>query len=367
MKKIKLTSIFLSAAFCAAVISGCKGSEHSPVVENDNSINNESSFSISSDDVSDLSSTATSSNTAASSSAAASSSTTASSSTATSSSTALYENSSSENESAQPPQSVETSSKQNTSSESEAQTPTTVHTHNYTSKTVSASCNEKGFTTYTCSCGDQYVSDYVEALGHNYAKNVVKPTCENDGYTEYTCSRCNDRYTDNKTPALGHSWGEWKTVKEATASSEGEQRSKCSNCGQTKSESIPKLKADANSYTYRVVEIVNEERAKAGLSELVIDNTLMDYAQLRSREIVDKFAHERPGGANPLNYVMKLDGISYSGENIAYGQSSPESVMTSWMNSQGHHDNIMSSKFTKIGVGCYEYNGRLYWTQIFAG
>ncbi|MFQ9425354.1 MAG: CAP domain-containing protein [Anaerovoracaceae bacterium] len=37
------------------------------------------------------------------------------------------------------------------------------------------------------------------------------------------------------------------------------------------------------------------------------------------------------------------------------------------MNSPGHRSNILSSDFAYIGVGCYEANGRLYWTQIFAG
>ena len=55
------------------------------------------------------------------------------------------------------------------------------------------------------------------------------------------------------------------------------------------------------------------------------------------------------------------------GENIAYGQSSPEAVMNAWMNSSGHRANILNADFDKIGVGVVRSGGRLYWVQLFAG
>ena len=47
------------------------------------------------------------------------------------------------------------------------------------------------------------------------------------------------------------------------------------------------------------------------------------------------------------------------------GQTSPEKVMESWMNSSGHRANILSSDFTLIGVGFYESGGEYYWVQNF--
>ena len=42
--------------------------------------------------------------------------------------------------------------------------------------------------------------------------------------------------------------------------------------------------------------------------------------------------------------------------------------MNSWMNSSGHRANILSSNFTKLGVGvAKDSNGRLYWSQMFIG
>ena len=54
------------------------------------------------------------------------------------------------------------------------------------------------------------------------------------------------------------------------------------------------------------------------------------------------------------------------GENIAYGQKTPEQVMEGWMNSQGHRANILNPNFTAIGVGYYQNSrGVSYWTQLF--
>jgi len=116
-----------------------------------------------------------------------------------------------------------------------------------------------------------------------------------------------------------------------------------------------------------VITIVNQERAKAGLSPLTEDTSLSAGALLRSQEIVTKFAHERPNGEQ--GYELAFDaGYNTVGENIAYGYDSAASVMEAWMNSPGHRENIMNSGFTHIGVGCFRgSNGQLYWTQLFGG
>ena len=104
----------------------------------------------------------------------------------------------------------------------------TAHTHSYTAAVTAPTCTEQGYTTYTCSCGDSYKSDYKDALGHDYqngtctrcgAKDpgatpphthdyksvVTKPTCTQAGYTTYTCS-CGSSYKTDYTAALGHDY-----------------------------------------------------------------------------------------------------------------------------------------------------------------
>lgn len=80
----------------------------------------------------------------------------------------------------------------------------------------------------------------------------------------------------------------------------------------------------------------------------------------------NRFSHTRPSGASCFTALTEA-GVSYTraGENIAYGQSTPEAVVQSWMSSSGHRANILSSSFTTIGIGCTVVNGTAYWAQLF--
>ena len=82
--------------------------------------------------------------------------------------------------------------------------PETVHTHKYEAKVTAPTCTENGYTTYTCSCGDSYISKEVAALGHSEDAVVTDPTCTEEGFTTYTCSECGNIRTDDVTPAAGH-------------------------------------------------------------------------------------------------------------------------------------------------------------------
>ena len=121
------------------------------------------------------------------------------------------------------------------------------------------------------------------------------------------------------------------------------------------------------TFAEQVVDLVNAERAKAGLSSLTSDKSIESAALVRAKEIETSFSHTRPNGSS-FSTVLKENGISYqgSGENIAWGQRTPEEVMKGWMNSEGHRANILNSRFTKIGVGYYQNSaGTNYWTQLF--
>lgn len=115
-----------------------------------------------------------------------------------------------------------------------------------------------------------------------------------------------------------------------------------------------------------ILSLVNAERRAAGVGELVLNESLCASAQVRAEEISRVWSHNRPDGSSCFTAIT----ISYrtAGENIAYGQSTPQAVMTSWMNSAGHRENILTADFTQLGVGCYRAeNGILYWVQLFIG
>ena len=123
---------------------------------------------------------------------------------------------------------------------------------------------------------------------------------------------------------------------------------------------------DYEQYEDEVIRLVNKERTARGLPKLKKRNDLVPLANTRAKEIVSKFDHVRPDGRNSFT-ILSDNNIQYSsvGENIAYGQDTPEYAMKCWMDSKGHRENILSTKFNGIGVGCYEHNGTLYWVQLF--
>lgn len=126
----------------------------------------------------------------------------------------------------------------------------------------------------------------------------------------------------------------------------------------------PEAEDTAAAYAAEVIELVNQERAKAGLSALKQDEKAMQAAQLRAKEIHTSFSHTRPDGSSCFTALQEV-GASYraAGENIALGQKSPQEVVQAWMASEGHRANILSEKYSAIGVGYYE-NG---WVQMFLG
>ena len=86
---------------------------------------------------------------------------------------------------------------------------------------------------------------------HNYTEEVTAPTCTEKGFTTYTCE-CGESYTDNEVAATGHTYGEWVVVKEATETEKGLKERKCVNCDVKESEETP-LKEHEHSYTEKVV------------------------------------------------------------------------------------------------------------------
>jgi len=138
----------------------------------------------------------------------------------------------------------------------------------------------------------------------------------------------------------------------------------------TKTVTAPNL-TENNKLEKEVVTLVNQERAKQGLAPLKENVQLSNVARTKSEDMVAKnyFSHTSPTYGSPFD-MMKKFGITYTaaGENIAMGQQTAASVMSSWMNSPGHKANILSKNFTEIGVGiAKDKSGSIYWTQQFIG
>lgn len=120
-------------------------------------------------------------------------------------------------------------------------------------------------------------------------------------------------------------------------------------------------------YAKQVLSLVNTERAKEGLAPLSWNTQVAKAAGVRAVEIQTSFSHTRPNGSN-FSTVLRENGVNYrgTGENIAWGQKTPEQVVNAWMNSAGHRANIMNKNFTTLGVGYVQNtNGTPYWVQLF--
>ncbi len=130
---------------------------------------------------------------------------------------------------------------------------------------------------------------------------------------------------------------------------------------------IPLQDPQTTSLEEQVVKLVNEERAKAGLKPLTINWEASRVARYKSEDMKNNnyFSHTSPTYGSPFDMLKKFN-VNYTaaGENIARGQKTAEAVMKAWMNSEGHRKNILSDKFTEIGVG-YADGSSPYWTQIF--
>ena len=131
---------------------------------------------------------------------------------------------------------------------------------------------------------------------------------------------------------------------------------------------IPQVEEAVLAYENEVIRLVNAERSKNGLSPLTANWELSRVARYKSQDMADNgyFSPTSPTYGTPFQ-MMKSFGLSFrtAGENIAYGQRTPQAVVNAWMNSSGHRANILSSSYTQIGVG-YVASGN-YWTQMFMG
>ena len=78
----------------------------------------------------------------------------------------------------------------------------------------------------------------LPALGHDWTEgDATTATCTAAGSVTYVCSRCGETRTE-ASAALGHSWGEWEVVREATREEEGLARRTCARCGETQERAV---------------------------------------------------------------------------------------------------------------------------------
>jgi uncharacterized protein YkwD len=118
----------------------------------------------------------------------------------------------------------------------------------------------------------------------------------------------------------------------------------------------------------QMLELVNEERAKAGLDPLVPDPELTEVARRHAADMFARgyFAHRSPDGLDPFDRINAA-GISFqtAGENLALAPT-VSIAHRGLMNSPGHRANILNTDFGRAGIGIVQGGMRgLMVTQLF--
>jgi uncharacterized YkwD family protein len=120
----------------------------------------------------------------------------------------------------------------------------------------------------------------------------------------------------------------------------------------------------------QMLNLINQERARYGLTPLKADLQVTKVARVKSQEMISRnyFSHQSPTYGSPFD-MLKRFGITYrtAGENIA-GNNTVTAAHKALMNSSGHRANILSRNFTHIGIGVVpggQYG--MMFTQMFVG
>jgi len=116
--------------------------------------------------------------------------------------------------------------------------------------------------------------------------------------------------------------------------------------------------ADAGAFSapsagaYTLLADTNLQRRSSGEADLHLNGQLTAAAEAKAEDMAakDYWAHVSPSGEQPWDFISQ-SGYSYrgAGENLAYGFSSLDDVITGWMNSASHRANMLNSAFYDVG------------------
>lgn len=107
-----------------------------------------------------------------------------------------------------------------------------------------------------------------------------------------------------------------------------------------------------------IINLTNQNRQQLNLQPYTVNDSLMNAAQMKAEDMAKDhyFAHTAPDGTSGWDYINKVNYIySQAGENLAITNENAQSVISAWLNSPAHRDNLLSSVFTDIGIGVAAY------------
>lgn len=113
----------------------------------------------------------------------------------------------------------------------------------------------------------------------------------------------------------------------------------------------------ANIEVNRVIELTNEKRISQGLNPLGENLLLTQAARSKGEDMLSKnyWAHVAPDGTEPWKFFIDA-GYKYkfAGENLARDFTNANSAVEAWMASPSHRDNLLSNKYSDMGIAVVE-------------
>lgn len=107
-----------------------------------------------------------------------------------------------------------------------------------------------------------------------------------------------------------------------------------------------------------IISLTNKARVQLGGNELQSNTKLTSAAQAKADDMAKQqfFAHTAPDGTMAWDYIKQTSyAYEIAGENLAITNESAETVITSWMNSPSHKENIVNPEYNDIGIGIAKY------------
>lgn len=113
----------------------------------------------------------------------------------------------------------------------------------------------------------------------------------------------------------------------------------------------------ANIPPAKIIELTNQRRTDVGAGALEYSGVLALAAKAKGEDMLAQgyWAHVAPDGTQPWRFFTQAGyKYRYAGENLARDFADPNSAVEAWMASPSHRENLLSSKYTHIGVAVVE-------------
>lgn len=106
-----------------------------------------------------------------------------------------------------------------------------------------------------------------------------------------------------------------------------------------------------------LLEETNKVRAAQGDKPLTLNPQLVEAASLKAKDMFEQqyWAHVAPDGTTPWQWFGAVDySYAVAGENLAKNFTNSGSVVSAWLDSPTHRDNVLKNEYTEVGFAIRE-------------